>query len=129
MGARDDGVEAALVVVSCGYAARVPAWRYRDGVTPPRAAAPLSPWDSMPYHSGMSTQITVRLPDQAVAFLDAQVAAGAATSRAALVARAIERERRAVLAERDAAIYAATGDDADLAAFTAAAAAVTPDLD
>ena len=76
----------------------------------------------------MTTQITVRLPDHDVAFIDAQVALGAAASRAALVARAIERERRAVVAERDAAIYAASGDDADLASFTSAAAVATPDL-
>ncbi len=77
----------------------------------------------------MSTQITVRLPDEAVAFLDAQVASGASASRASLVARAIERERRAAIAERDAAIYAATADDPDLAAFTEAAASATPKLD
>ncbi len=77
----------------------------------------------------MTTQITVRLPDDAVAFIDAQVALGAAPSRAALVARAVERERRALIAERDAAIYAATGDDADLGAFTSAAASSTPNLD
>jgi Arc/MetJ-type ribon-helix-helix transcriptional regulator len=76
----------------------------------------------------MTTQITVRLPDDAVAFIDAQVALGAAASRAALVARAVERERRAVFAEHDAAIYAASADDADLAAFTSMAASATPDL-
>ncbi|HEX7589938.1 MAG TPA: hypothetical protein VF362_03055 [Demequinaceae bacterium] len=76
----------------------------------------------------MTTQITVRLPDDAVAFIDAQVALGAAASRAALVGRAVERERRAVVAERDAAIYATSTDDADLAAFTATAASATPDL-
>jgi Arc/MetJ-type ribon-helix-helix transcriptional regulator len=76
----------------------------------------------------MTTQITVRLPDGDVAFIDAQVAHGAAASRAALVARAIERERRAVAAERDAAIYATSGDDADLASFTSAAASATRDL-
>jgi Arc/MetJ-type ribon-helix-helix transcriptional regulator len=76
----------------------------------------------------MTTQITVRLPDDAVAFIDAQVALGAAASRAALVARAIERERRTLAAERDAAIYAASADDADLASFTSVAAAATPDL-
>ena len=76
----------------------------------------------------MTTQITVRLPDDAVAFIDSQVALGAAASRAALVARAVERERRAVVADRDAAIYAASVDDADLASFTSAAAATTPDL-
>lgn len=94
----------------------------------PIGPAPVALRDSLPYHYGMTTQITVRLPDDDVAFIDARVAQGAAASRAALVARAIERERRAVAAERDAAIYAASADDANLAAFTRAAAAATPDL-
>lgn len=54
----------------------------------------------------MTTQIAVRLPDDIVAFLDDQVRAGEASSRAALVARALERMRRAAIAERDAKIYA-----------------------
>lgn len=57
-----------------------------------------------------------------MAFLDGEVAAGAAPSRAAVVARALDRERRRRAAERDAAIYAALGDDPDLAAFTGHAA-------
>lgn len=50
----------------------------------------------------MSTQIAVRLPDEMVAFLDDSVAAGKASSRAALVAVALEREMRARAAEADA---------------------------
>ncbi|WP_308199992.1 ribbon-helix-helix domain-containing protein [Actinotalea sp. C106] len=50
----------------------------------------------------MSTQIAVRLPDEMVAFLDRAVADGRAPSRAALVASAVEREMRRLLAERDA---------------------------
>jgi len=50
----------------------------------------------------MSTQIAVRLPDEMVAFLDRAVADGRASSRAALVASAVEREMRRLLAEQDA---------------------------
>ena len=71
----------------------------------------------------MSTQITVRLPNDLVDFLDSQVAAGDAPSRASVVAQAIARERRHRVALEDARIYAATGEDADLAAFTRGAAA------
>jgi antitoxin MazE3 len=56
----------------------------------------------------MSKQITIRLDDDLVAFMDEQVAAHAegATSRAAVVTRAMQREWRRVLAARDAAILA-----------------------
>ncbi|MGH3744087.1 MAG: YlcI/YnfO family protein [Mycobacteriales bacterium] len=78
----------------------------------------------------MSKQIAVRLPDEVVAFVDGLVARGAAASRAQVVARALERERRRLAAERDAAIYAADRDDHDMDAL-AAYASRTPlhDLD
>lgn len=66
------------------------------------------------YHVGMSTQIAVRLPDDIVEFIDQVVAHGDASSRAAVVARAVERERRRAIAARDAAILAKAGDDPDL---------------
>jgi len=62
----------------------------------------------------MSRQIAVRLPDEVVAFLDEQVAEGKAKSRAVVVGRAIERERRREAAARDAAILARSGEDPDL---------------
>ena len=62
----------------------------------------------------MSTQIAVRLPDQMVAFLDNAVAQGRATSRAALVSSALEREMRRQAAEADAAILRAQGPADDL---------------
>jgi antitoxin MazE3 len=62
----------------------------------------------------MTVQIAVRLPDDIVAFVDEQVSSGAAPSRAAVVARALERERRREAAERDAAIYAGQADPHDL---------------
>jgi Arc/MetJ-type ribon-helix-helix transcriptional regulator len=77
----------------------------------------------------MSTQITVRLPDVLVSYIDAEVTAGEATSRAAVVARAVERDRRRRIAERDAAVYARVGDDPDLAAFTRHATASDLGLD
>jgi Arc/MetJ-type ribon-helix-helix transcriptional regulator len=63
----------------------------------------------------MSTQIAVRLPDDTVAFLDRLIAEGKAASRAEIIMRALERERRRELAERDAAILAESGEDPDLA--------------
>lgn len=62
----------------------------------------------------MSTQIAVRLPDALVAFLDQSVAAGAASSRAALVARAVEREMRRLRAEQDAELLQQSGAADDL---------------
>ena len=69
----------------------------------------------------MTTQIAVRLPDDLVAFVDEQVRAGTEPSRAAFVARALDRERRRQVAERDARIYAAsaTTDLDELAAWSA----------
>ncbi len=62
----------------------------------------------------MSVQIAIRLPDDMVAFLDQSVAAGNAPSRAALVARAVEREMRRQVAEQDAAILREWGTSDDL---------------
>lgn len=62
----------------------------------------------------MSKQIAVRLPEDIVAFVDGQVSAGQASSRAAVVTRALERERRRAVAARDAAILARLGDDSDM---------------
>jgi Arc/MetJ-type ribon-helix-helix transcriptional regulator len=80
----------------------------------------------------MSIQIAVRLPDDIVAFVDEQVSSGSATSRAMVVVRALERERRREVAERDAAIYAAaagnSGND-DLDDLASWATAQPIDLD
>jgi len=54
----------------------------------------------------MSKQIAVRLPDELVEFIDKLVQRGSASSRAAYVTRALERERRRDVAARDAAILA-----------------------
>ncbi len=73
----------------------------------------------------MTSQITVRLPDDLVEFIDECVAAGDVRSRAALVSRAVERERRRAIATRDAAILAASAADDDFDAL-AEFAAKTP---
>lgn len=62
----------------------------------------------------MSKQIAVRLPDDLVEFIDGLVEHGDASSRATVVARAVERERRREIAARDAEILARTSGDADL---------------
>lgn len=70
----------------------------------------------------MSKQITVRLPDDLVRFIDELAEAEEASGRAAVVATALERERRRRLAERDAAILAQAreaDDFDDLAAYAA----------
>jgi predicted transcriptional regulator len=62
----------------------------------------------------MSRQIAVRLPDELVDFVDEIARAGAGRSRASVVAQALERERRRVVAARDAEILAHAGPDPEL---------------
>ena len=71
-------------------------------------------------------QITVRLPDELVRSVDDLVASGDARSRASVVEAALERHLRRVLAERDAAILAATVDDPDNLDALASWAATQP---
>jgi Arc/MetJ-type ribon-helix-helix transcriptional regulator len=66
------------------------------------------------YHVGMSTQIAVRLPDDMVKFVDHLVETGRGSSRAMVITRALERERRHEMAVQDAAIYARSGEDSDM---------------
>lgn len=77
----------------------------------------------------MSTQIAVRLPDEIVAFLDQEVSEQHAPSRAAVVLRALERERRRSIAARDAQILAAGGADPDFDALADYAVRLPLDLD
>lgn len=80
------------------------------------------------YHFGMTKQIAVRLPEDLVRFVDEIVEAGDQPSRAAVVAKALERERRRTVAARDAKVLAATGPDPDLAGLAEFAAGVgSPD--
>lgn len=62
----------------------------------------------------MTTQIAVRLPDEMVRFLDRSVASGKASSRAALVAVALEREMRLQAAQQDAQVLKKQGTADDL---------------
>jgi Arc/MetJ-type ribon-helix-helix transcriptional regulator len=59
----------------------------------------------------MSTQITARLPDDLVAFMDELVAKEQATSRADVIARALTDERRRLRVQRDVEILTTTADD------------------
>ncbi|MDQ6835537.1 MAG: antitoxin [Actinomycetota bacterium] len=72
----------------------------------------------------MSKQIAVRLSDDLVEFVDDVVGSGAQRSRAAVVARALERERRRMVAARDAEILAATGPDPELTGLAEHAAQI-----
>jgi Arc/MetJ-type ribon-helix-helix transcriptional regulator len=65
----------------------------------------------------MTTQITIRLPDDAVAFLDEQVRTGRAASRAQAVAREIKRAQRRLRAEQDIPALLAAQPDDDLNAL------------
>lgn len=69
--------------------------------------------DRVRYHIGMSKQIAVRLPEDLVEFVDEQIKAGAATSRADAVARALARERRRTRAAQDLAILLAEREAED----------------
>jgi len=59
----------------------------------------------------VSKQIAVRLPDDIVEFIDGEVRERHVASRAAFVQVALERERRRVIAARDAALLATEPGD------------------
>jgi Arc/MetJ-type ribon-helix-helix transcriptional regulator len=71
------------------------------------------------YHSGMSKQIAVRLPDDLVDFMDTLVAQGEEVSRATIVLRALKRERRRLGALHDIEILKRTEPDEDMNAMVA----------
>jgi Arc/MetJ-type ribon-helix-helix transcriptional regulator len=75
----------------------------------------------------MSKQIAVRLSDELVEFVDDIVGSGREPSRAAVVTRALERERRRSIAARDAEVLASTGSDPELAGLARFAAGVRVD--
>ena len=77
----------------------------------------------------MSKQIAVRLPEELVDFIDQQVGSGVGRSRAAVVARALERDRRRAVAARDAAILSASPPDPDLAGLAEHVAGLKRKLD
>ncbi|WP_280434365.1 antitoxin [Nocardia carnea] len=75
----------------------------------------------------MSTQISVRLTDATVRYLDRTVSSGAAPSRAAIIEQALERDRLRRTAERDAAILAGALVDDDMDALATYAASTPMD--
>jgi Arc/MetJ-type ribon-helix-helix transcriptional regulator len=77
----------------------------------------------------MSKQIAVRLSDELVEFVDSEVGSGVGQSRAAVVTRALERERRRAVAARDAEILAQAGSDPELAGLAEYAAGLPSPLD
>lgn len=77
----------------------------------------------------MSKQLTVRLPEELVAYIDEQVKAGHAASRADLIASAVDRDRRRRIAERDVEILVGSSARDDLDELAAWAARTTLDLD
>lgn len=81
------------------------------------------------YHIGMSKQIAVRLPDELVEFVDGLVSSGSGSSRASVVRRALERERRRAAAQRDVEILALSGPDPQLSGLAEHAAKLPSALD
>jgi Arc/MetJ-type ribon-helix-helix transcriptional regulator len=75
----------------------------------------------------MTKQIAVRLDDELADFVDAIVESGTERSRAAVVTRALERERRRMVATRDAEILATSGPDPELAGLAEHAAGIPID--
>ena len=65
----------------------------------------------------MNRQITVRLPDDQVDFLDAEVSAGHAVSRAAAIVHALRREQQRRRTECDLETVLAARDDPELTAL------------
>jgi Arc/MetJ-type ribon-helix-helix transcriptional regulator len=76
----------------------------------------------------MSKQIAVRLSDELVDFIDMIVEHGDERSRAAVVTRALQRDRRRMIAARDAKILADSGSDPDLDALAGHLAGASIDL-
>ena len=64
----------------------------------------------------------MRLPEELVEFVDDIVGSGSERSRSAVVARALERERRRAIAARDVEILARSGPDPELDALAGYAA-------
>jgi Arc/MetJ-type ribon-helix-helix transcriptional regulator len=82
----------------------------------------------MRYDFGMTRQITVRLHEELVEFVDALVAEGVVESRAQAVALALTRERRRRTALHDAEILRGAATDPELDAVAAFAGAHPVDL-
>ena len=81
------------------------------------------------YNYGMSIQIAVRLSEDIVEFIDQLVESGKEPSRAAVVARALSREKRRMIAARDAEILAHLSEYDELSDLAAYATRSTLELD
>ena len=77
----------------------------------------------------MTKQITVRLPDDLVVFIDELVESGRFESRAAVVTREVKRLQRRLIAEKDAETYRVHGEDPELAGMHEYIAGHPPRLD
>jgi Arc/MetJ-type ribon-helix-helix transcriptional regulator len=77
----------------------------------------------------MTVQITVRLPDELVEFVDALVAEGAVKSRAEAINWALMRDRRRRRALADIEILRRHGEDPELQALTDFASANPVELE
>lgn len=77
----------------------------------------------------MTKQIAVRLPEELVEFVDELVSNGQAKSRAAVVARALAREKRRAATDRDIMILMREGEDEDMLALAKHLAHQPMDLD
>ena len=78
----------------------------------------------------MSVQLTVRIPDELAGFVDQDVADGHAASRADAIAKALAREKRRRVAERDAELLIAhRGQLGDLDGLAEHAAKTPLELD
>ncbi|MES2170414.1 MAG: YlcI/YnfO family protein [Actinomycetota bacterium] len=79
----------------------------------------------------MTKQIAIRLPDELVDFIDGLVASGAEASRAAIVTRALKRERRRLSVQRDIEILRDSGGEPypDLVGLTEWASRQPMDID
>lgn len=80
------------------------------------------------YHSGMSHQIAIRIPDDLLAFVDDLVDRGSTSSRASFAREAMERERRRLLAEADIAILRTSAPNDDLDTITRAVSGTSLDV-
>lgn len=77
----------------------------------------------------MSKQIAVRLPNEVVDFIDSEVDQRHVESRASFVLKALERERRRLIAARDAEILAKRTADDDFDALAAHTSTFELDID
>jgi Arc/MetJ-type ribon-helix-helix transcriptional regulator len=78
----------------------------------------------------MSVQLTVRIPDELASFVDQDVADGRAASRADAIAKALAREQRRRVAERDVELLIAhRGEHNDLDGLAERVAGTPLELD